>query len=261
MQRNQTAVAPALRALLENLFDYAGTFPPASLDTQTALNNYSQYANHPYAWMLRYMVVSAADVAAAPAAFDGKLSVLAESDVDRAGAIESKGLVQASGKAVYWEVATNNLHELDRVKDSGCFAKIRTGAVSAQGIPSVADVAKFIVACAERRLAFKATAGLHHPIRAEYALSYVPDAPRAVMHGFLNVMVAAAFAWDGERDIAPILDETRASAFEFGNELKWNGKSLSAEQIKDARTNFMHAIGTCSFEEPVSELQALKLLI
>ena len=39
--------------------------------------------------------------------------------------------------------------------------------------------------------------GLHHPIRAERALTYAPDSPRATMHGFLNVFAAAAFAWHG----------------------------------------------------------------
>ena len=40
--------------------------------------------------------------------------------------------------------------------------------------------------------------GLHHPVRGEYPLTYAPDAPRGVMHGFLNVFLAAAFVWHGE---------------------------------------------------------------
>src|SRR5258708_31204656 len=40
-----------------------------------------------------------------------------------------------------------------------------------------ADFAAFIVACAERQLPFKVTAGLHHPVRAAHPLTYEPDAP------------------------------------------------------------------------------------
>ena len=32
------------------------------------------------------------------------------------------------------------------------------------------------------------------------------------------------------------------------------------EQIRDARKNFMHAIGSCSFEEPLQDLRSLGLL-
>jgi hypothetical protein len=212
--------------------------------------------------MLRYLVLSASDLDRVAKELDGKLSVLADRDNQRAAAIESKGELQdAHSKPVYWEVGASNLSELDKVKAAGRFAKIRTGAIKPEGIPSTKEVAEFIVACAERKLAFKATAGLHHPIKAEYALTYEANAPRAVMHGFLNVMVAAAFAWNGDKDVVePILQETNAKAFQFSNQLNWNGKTLTEAQIKEARKNFMHAIGSCSFEEPVEELKALRLL-
>lgn len=260
MQTNTAKVAPALRALVENLFDYAGTFPPAGLDVQSAARNYEAYQRNEYAWMLRYMVISSADLEHVQPSLDGNLSVLAEKDDARAAAIETKSEVQAGGKPVYWEVTPGVEGDLDRIKAAGCFAKIRTGSVKPDGIPSTEAVAEFISECAQRKLAFKATAGLHHPIRAEYALTYEKDAPQAVMHGFLNVMVASAFAWHGELDIEPILQETDAHKFEFGDELKWNGKALSAEEVKAARKDFMHAIGSCSFDEPVQELKALGLL-
>ncbi|MFX4589154.1 hypothetical protein ABTB15_19430, partial [Acinetobacter baumannii] len=91
------------------------------------------------------------------------------------------------------------------VKRANCYAKIRTGGIKPEAIPSPTEVAAFIKACAKLQLAFKATAGLHHPIRAVRALTYDQDAPRAVMHGFINVLMAAAFAWSGEEDIEAIL--------------------------------------------------------
>lgn len=252
-------IAPALRALLERLIDYAGIYPPAALPLETSVANYSSYQSGEFSWMLRWLVVGTNELQNVPKSLDGSISLLSETDDARAATIESKAVVQAK-HPVYCELALANLDQLDAVKAAGNFAKIRTGGVKPEAIPSPKDVAAFIIACAERRLPFKATAGLHHPIRAEYALTYETNAPRAVMHGFLNVLMAAAFAWQGEKNIEAIIAETDASAFTFDGGAKWRGLELTAEQIKDARDNFMHSIGSCSFDEPVLELQALGLL-
>jgi hypothetical protein len=127
-------------------------------------------------------------------------------------------------------------------------------------LPTVSEVAAFVLACAERRLAFKATAGLHHPIRAEQALTYESQAPRAVMHGFINVLMASALAWHGYEDIEPVIGETDPQAFSFGEKASWRGQSLTVDQIREARQSFFHSVGSCSFEEPVADLIALGLL-
>jgi hypothetical protein len=248
--------SPALRALLERSIDYAGTFPPAALPCAGAVANFASYRAHEHAWMLRFLVVSAADLPQVPREFDGALSVLTETDEPRAAALETKRVVSAA-RAVYCEVP---ISELDAVRAAGCCAKVRTGGVTPEAIPSVAAVADFIRACAERRLTFKATAGLHHPIRAEHALTYKPDAPRAVMHGFLNVFVASALAWHGDCDLEPVLAETDATAFRFDDRAHWRDRSLSAEQVREAREHFLHAFGSCSFEEPIADLRALGML-
>ncbi len=252
-------IAPALKALLEDLIDYAGLFPPASIELKPALEKFKSYQNGEHTWMLRWFVVTAKDVGMVPAEFDNSLSILAAADDSRAAAIEST-VVVAAKHPVYCEVLPGNTAQLDAIKQAGNFAKIRMGGVKPEAIPSPVEVARFINDCADRKLAFKATAGLHHPIRAEYALTYEKDAPRAVMHGFLNTLVASAFSWHGERDIEPILANTDAGKFVFDDHLHWNGKSLSVDQIRDARKNFFHAIGSCSFEEPVNELSSLGLL-
>jgi hypothetical protein len=80
------------------------------------------------------------------------------------------------------------------------------------------------------------------------------------MYGFINVLMAAAFAWQGERDIEPIIAEVDPKAFSFGEGANWRNKSLTNAQIKDARDHFVHSVGSCSFEEPVQDLKALGLL-
>ena len=47
----------SLRALLHGLIDYAGLFPPARLDMQSAVANYARYLEGNRAWMLGRFVV------------------------------------------------------------------------------------------------------------------------------------------------------------------------------------------------------------
>ncbi len=143
------------------------------------------------------------------------------------------------------------------------FAKVRTGGLTPDAIPSSADVAGFLCRAAQLRMPFKATAGLHHPLRSQRPLTYALDSPRAAMHGFLNVFLAAAFAWDGLERAAlqDILEEREATAFRFSQrEVEWQGRRLSSAQVRAARRDFAHSFGSCSFEEPVTELRELELL-
>jgi hypothetical protein len=249
-------IAPGLRALLDGLIDYAGMFPPAALPCGSAVANYTRYRTTERAWMLRWLVVGAAELAHVPKELDGSLAVLADADEPRAAVIESKRIIRAA-RPVYCEVP---IADLDEVKRTGGFAKLRTGGVKPEAIPAVGDVAGFILACAERRIAFKATAGLHHPVRAPHPLTYEADAPHAVMHGFLNVFLAAALAWHGDRDIEPVLAETDPAAFRFDDWAHWRDRSLDAAQVWDVRQHFAHSFGSCSFDEPVRDLEALGLL-
>lgn len=253
------SVAPSLKALLENFIDYAGIFPPAKLSLDATINNFKEYQNSEYAWMLHWLVLGVEQAKNSPKSLDSLTSLVGESDDGRSASLETKSIVEAK-KPVYCETAPDDTAQLDAIKKAGCFAKIRTGGLKPEAIPSTAHVAKFITDCADRKLAFKATAGLHHPIRATHPLTYESDAPRAVMHGFINVLLAACFAWHGERDIEPIVAEIDASKFSFDDVATWRNKSLTVAQIRDARKNFIHSVGSCSFDEPVQDLQALGLL-
>lgn len=248
------SIAPALRALLAGVIDYAGVFPPASLPLDRALAGYHHYREGEKAWVLGRFVIPAGELPKVPQNMLAPFSVIAESDHPGAAAIESKHLVSAP-KPVYCEV--DGAARLDAVQAAGSFAKIRTGGVTPDAIPSVDAVASFILACGARRLPFKATAGLHHPIRSLRPLTYEPDAPTAVMHGFVNVFLAAAFLWHGESGIAPVLAETDPAAFRFDERAHWRTLSLSADQVAQARAHFAHSFGSCSVEEPISELERL----
>lgn len=150
---------------------------------------------------------------------------------------------------------------------TGARAKVRTGGVSEDAIPAARDVAKFIFACAAAEVPFKATAGLHHPIRASYPLTYEPASARATMFGYLNVFVAAALckaAPPGKlaiEELAEILAETNPAAFVFDAQgVTWRDRRVDLARLARVRESFATTFGSCSFEEPVGELREMGLM-
>ncbi len=143
-------------------------------------------------------------------------------------------------------------------------AKLRTGGITPEAFPPAAAVAEFLLACNAAEVPFKATAGLHHACRAHYPLTYEPDAAKGLMHGFLNVFLAAAFVHAGRADAAmatAILEETDPAAFQFGREVvRWRNTGLELMQLAQARETFALSYGSCSFEEPVQELQRMRVI-
>jgi len=138
-------------------------------------------------------------------------------------------------------------------------AKIRTGGITPDAFPPVERVADFIAACHAADVPFKATAGLHHAVRAEHPLSYEPGCPRGTMHGFLNVFVAAALLRSGKIDAAmaaDVLREADGKTFVFGErELVYRSVAVEATDIGVARETFALSFGSCSFDEPVGEMK------
>lgn len=142
-------------------------------------------------------------------------------------------------------------------------AKLRTGGETTDKFPAPERVVEFIRLCAASDVAFKATAGLHHPVRALHRLTYQTDSPSAIMHGFLNVFLAAAF-WRAGID-APVaielLNEQSAAAFHFNSDgVFWREHRLGLADISTARRDFAMSFGSCSFTEPIDDLRALGLL-
>ncbi|MEO5825791.1 MAG: hypothetical protein ABIR59_07880 [Gemmatimonadales bacterium] len=140
----------------------------------------------------------------------------------------------------------------------GAFAKIRTGGTTPDLIPSSGDVLAFLQAAIKHAVPFKATAGLHHPFGGLYPLTYDDQAERATMFGFVNLLAATAElmrSGDVERALQ-ILEEEDAAAFvRCDDELTWRGHSYDAATLAATRDRGFLSFGSCSFREPVDELQ------
>jgi hypothetical protein len=139
-------------------------------------------------------------------------------------------------------------------------AKFRTGGVVPAAIPAPDAVLEALDAVVRARVPFKCTAGLHHPVRGEYPLTYAPGGPVGVMHGYLNVMLAAAalHQGDGREAALQILLETDPGAFAFSDEaVRWKDIVFDRAMVRALRRRGFRSFGSCSFREPVDELAAL----
>jgi hypothetical protein len=169
-----------------------------------------------------------------------------------------------TGLAAYFEFPLSGGAEfVAAVASCGRRAKIRTGGETADKVPAPESVIEFIRLCAEADLPFKATAGLHHPIRSVHRFTYQPESASGTMHGFLNVFLAAAFLRAGMKaELAvQLLEEKSAQTFRFELDgVAWRQHRVSRHQIADARRYFAVSFGSCSFTEPIDDLRSLHLL-
>ncbi len=137
-------------------------------------------------------------------------------------------------------------------------AKIRTGGMTANAHPTAEALAVFIEAAAATKALFKATAGLHHPARNKSTTLGCEQ------FGFFNVFVGACLAFHdlakGEK-LVKVLSESDEKQFVFSAEgLKYKDYRLTLKQIMEARKKFIRSFGSCSFDEPVADLNRLGLI-
>jgi hypothetical protein len=149
------------------------------------------------------------------------------------------------------------------IGQAGARAKVRTGGTSHDLFPAPNDLLRFIQACVAADVPFKATAGLHHPLRAEYRLTYDRDSATGMMYGFLNVFLCAAFlavGMDGD-EAMQVLIEQSPTAFRFEDDhIIWRTWKIGFEALLNMRQQRAISFGSCSFEEPIEELKAMKLV-
>lgn len=297
---SSTALLPSVRAAFGALIDYAGLFPPARLPLAEASAEYGAARRGPQEWMLgRFIAPAAALPVASDAALSVVVEPSAEAfervareresgarieaietplnqsvapfreelstaeRLDVLGALESdltvNGLrdvaafVEIPRARPWWDALSETMGMLARLKLG---AKLRCGGLSAEAFPSVDEVAAFIAAAAAAGVPFKATAGLHHPIR------HLDVSTGFTMHGFLNMLAAAAFASqvDGAT-LREIVGEEEASAFTFGSDsFAWRDRCVGVAELQATRRAAFVAYGSCSFAEPVADLTAVGLL-
>ena len=232
----------ARRAALTALIDHAPLFPPASLSVPDALEEDRRARADEHAWLLRRLVWPSSRLDELEGE-DRALSVLLDGPYGgdlRAEAVESRwdaGLDGLSGEAYVELPLGDGLEEkVAALAERGLRAKVRCGGAE---VPTPVSLGRFLAVCRDAGVPFKATAGLHHPLAADGR------------HGFLNVLAACAF-----EDAAALSEDVRLNP----EALHWGGREAGPDQLEHVRRDQLVAVGSCSFFEPVEELQELKIL-
>ncbi len=331
MQATDRTPVAGLRALLESSLDYAGLFPPASLQLEPAAKNYAKYRFGPDAWFLSHFVCPVSRLAelddyipmfakSAPLLLSAlalpspgwrefttrlresldlifrfqhshperlhvdSIEIPLPADLtDFVGSIEVRDLIPVAAEDVelsgiaeltpFFEVAAADWDSqapstIDTIarhnqnwKGVHCQPaafKLRTGGVKADAVPTIKQVVSVIRTCLDARVRFKCTAGLHHPVR------HSDPSLGADVHGFLNIFGATALVHAralSRNDLPLILGDEDPAHFGFDqNGLTWNGVRATVEQISEARRDLIVSFGSCSFDEPLEDLQKLSML-
>jgi hypothetical protein len=293
----------SVRVLLSGIIDYAGLFPPSQLSMPEAVINYATYRSSNYGWMLGRFVTptarlgefieSARDFLPRDGENRWQLAVTAGEDINETiRTVREFNRVNAAGVVVdvmevranttskidntiaalppeitaYFEISTGDaLPELvSTLALKGQRAKLRTGGVTRGDFPTSKQIIRFVRTCMAANVPFKATAGLHHPIRCFKPLTYAEDAPQGTMHGFLNMLMMTGFARESFRAslLEALMEEEFEEVFNFSElGVQWrDGHSLNNSQLSLLRQKGMHSFGSCSFDEPIADLRALGLL-
>lgn len=237
-------------ALLARLIDHAPMFPPAALPLREAVAEDARARESAHAFVLGRFVCRASRLPELPDVERG-VSVVLDAEVPPAGRVEALELppglplatVDAAGREAYVEVALDDgLEErLDEIGAARMRAKVRCGGAE---VPDVDCLARFVRACRDRGVVFKATAGLHHAVASDGE------------HGLLNLLAAVVF---GNEEAA--LSETDPAAFAAdADAFRWRDRAAGPSDVAAARRDVLHSIGSCSFFEPVEELASLGML-
>lgn len=282
----------------DSLVDYAGLFPPASRTMADAVRRYAEHQDGPDRAMLGRFVVAALRLGELAEEVDRQgvlrhgrpweLSVVLgahhPADLDRIAAftaarphglriaavevkVPSVGSVPVVVERLdpEWERFLEVPHQVQygeligAIAEAGAGAKLRTGGTIPEAFPSVRVVTRFLMAVTRHGIPYKATAGLHHPWRGVYPLTYERDSASHQMHGFVNLMIAAALLRSGaDGEVAEaVIAEADPSAFTMGSDgMHWRDHHVTFDQLAAMRGDGFRGFGSCSFREPVDELAA-----
>jgi hypothetical protein len=260
-------MAPVLP--LDRLLDDASQFPPGNLPLEPAWEAHRRWRHSDRAPLVgRFLVPSARagaltqlilrdgsegielGIVVGGDGFDGLGSLAAyTTSVELRGSVDdaARWCNQFPDATVFLEGVPPAAVSVLRERNGRVGAKLRCGGLKAAAFPSVETVAVFVESCVRLDVPFKATAGLHQPLR-----HWDPEIG-VLHHGFLNIWAATALAarGTGGSDVREVL--------EIDHPDSWRKLALSRAEIDQARRWFT-AFGTCSIDEPLDGLASIGLL-
>ena len=247
----QNAKTDVRHALFGGLIDHAPTFPPEQLPLDEGLVEHRRVRGTAYGWIVNRFVSPASklgELGDEPLRLSVVLDTGELPDADpRIEAVEAAGIdpevLFDAAPEIYCELPLRDdvSFRILQLGELGIRAKVRCGGAV---VPSVPALAELIQACRRLEVPFKATAGLHQPLRHDDE------------HGFLNLLAAAVFGDEEEalEDEDPDAFAVSADAF------RWRDRQAGADEIAVVRRDVFVSFGSCSAQEPIDGLLALGLL-
>ena len=288
MPNMPTATTTRSEIMLEGLIDYAGLYPPANLDMQATVHNWSANYSSEDRWMLARLIIPANRLdeftqaaeqlvpksdeepwqlsVLLPEASSDSFTAAAQQVVDfnlsNCGAVANVVEFKATTTAEI-DTALSCIHDdifpfielpinqdprglIAALAGSIAGAKVRTGGISPELYPSVEDLARFIHCCAISNLQFKATAGMHHPCRNYNESVGIHE------FGFLAVLYATVAAKFHDATLEQIADILQSDEVDLD--------SCTEEMLERVRAELFCSFGSCSIDDPRTDLQAMGLL-
>lgn len=288
MPNMPTATSTRSEIMLEGLIDYAGLYPPANLDMQATVDCWSENYSSEDRWMLARLIVPANRLdeftqaaehllpnsdqepwqlsvllpEASSGSFGAAVQQIVDFNMTHCGAVANVVEFKATSTAEI-DTALSCLHDdifpfielpinqdprglIAALAGSISGAKVRTGGISPELYPSVEDLARFIHCCAISNLQFKATAGMHHPCRNYNESVGIHE------FGFLAVLYATA--------AAKFLDATPKEIADILQSDEVDLDVCTEEMLERVRAELFCSFGSCSIDDPRTDLQAMGLL-
>lgn len=287
-QQAAANITKGLHAFIDNIIDYAGLFPPANLDLKSVVDNYVKYMQEENSFILGKLICpinmleamgeclkghklnnpiqviglvnqpnSSKNVEEAIDSFRKKYHKLAEISSLEVKFFADDTLSETTtlNSMLPTFVEVKDLNQVDEIRKSGAGIKVRCGGVTPNDFPSSSSVASIILRCVDTETPLKFTAGLHHPIR-HYSQEYA-----CKMHGFVNIFGGTILAYKQKmdlHDLIHILDDEYAPHFTFDDDgFRWKDLSADCKMIESLRINALQGFGSCSFDEPITDIKTL----
>ena len=235
------------------------SYPPANLPLPIAMERYQCFLASPESWILNRLVLPAAKLREAPLGERWRVTLLVDEEPGslppQVETLETKDVRALLPAHLLRGAARSN---------RGRFAKVRTGGLTPDAIPSSGTLASVPVRGGGPADSFQsdcrpapsaAFPPRSHLCRRQSAghdarLSESSSRPRC-SPGTVWARSPSTRSWKRH---AP-------DAFDFqDDQLAGGARPFRPPQIRAARRDFAHSFGSCSFEEPVSDLRELGLL-
>ncbi len=284
-----TAITTKDEIILEGLFDYAGLFPPANLDMQPTVNNWSTYANGDDSWMLARLIIpvsrlnefksAAKDILpsaeeqdmwqisvllppASSEGFESAVQATIDFNFEDCGAVANIVEFKASS-AIEIDKALSILHddlfpfiEIPIDKDPRGLLASLSGAIAGAKVRTGGIVPELYPSAEDLARFIHSCALSGQPFKATAGLHHpcanINDNVGVREFGFLSILQSAAFASTNDCNVGDIIEILLCDTPDLS--------SFSEEQLEQVRAELFNSIGSCSFDEARTDLRLMGML-